>query len=64
MGIFDGSVHICRFGSVFGGRIISVAGAENADYIELECPHYTQDYKYQDIAEKIKLFLTEEKENL
>ena len=31
---------------------------DNAKILELDCPHYVQDYKYDFIAEKIKLWLS------
>lgn len=35
-----------------------IAGADNAKYIELDCPHYVHDYEYKTISENIIQFLS------
>lgn len=35
-----------------------IAGADNAKYIELDCPHYVHDYEYKKISENIIQFLS------
>ena len=35
-----------------------IAGADNAKYIELNCPHYVHDYEYKIISENIIQFLS------
>ena len=35
-----------------------IAGADNAKYIELDCPHYVHDYEYKIISENIIQFLS------
>lgn len=34
-----------------------ISGCDDADYIELDCPHYVHDYKYEEISREIKNFI-------
>ena len=34
-----------------------ISGHDNASYIELDCPHYVHDYKYQEISQEIRNFI-------
>ncbi len=35
-----------------------IADKDDAEYIELDCPHYIHDYEYERISEEIKSFLS------
>lgn len=30
---------------------------DNANFIELDCPHYAHDYKYEEISNEMKKFI-------
>lgn len=34
-----------------------ISGCDNARYIELDCPHYVHDYKYDEISKEIREFI-------
>lgn len=34
-----------------------ISGCDNARYIELDCPHYVHDYKYDEISKEIRKFI-------
>ena len=34
-----------------------ISGCDNAGYIELDCPHYVHDYKYDEISKEIRKFI-------
>ena len=34
-----------------------ISGCDNARYIELDCPHYVHDYKYDEISNEIRKFI-------
>lgn len=34
-----------------------ISGCDNASYIELDCPHYVHDYKYDEISKEIREFI-------
>lgn len=34
-----------------------IAGCDNASYMELDCPHYVHDYKYEKISKEIRNFI-------
>lgn len=34
-----------------------ISGHNNTSYIELDCPHYVHDYKYQEISQEIRNFI-------
>lgn len=34
-----------------------ISGYDNADFIELDCPHYVHDHKYEEISREIKSFI-------
>ena len=34
-----------------------ISDCDNASYIELECPHYVHDYKYDEISKEIRKFI-------
>lgn len=34
-----------------------ISGSDNADYIELDCPHYVHDYEFEEISKEIRNFI-------
>ena len=34
-----------------------ISGSDNADYIELDCPHYVHDYEFEEISKVIRNFI-------
>lgn len=34
-----------------------ITGSDNADYIELDCPHYVHDYEFEEISKEIRNFI-------
>ena len=34
-----------------------ISGFDNADYIELDCPHYVHDYEFEEISKEIRNFI-------
>ena len=34
-----------------------ISKSDNANYIELDCPHYVHDYKYEEISNEMKKFI-------
>lgn len=34
-----------------------ISGCDNAGYIELDCPHYVHNYKYDEISKEIRKFI-------
>lgn len=34
-----------------------ISGSDNASYIELDCPHYVHDYKFEEISKEIRNFI-------
>ena len=34
-----------------------ISGSDNADYIELDCPHYVHDYEFEEISKGIRNFI-------